>query len=180
MKMKLVFVDAENVGCSVIKEMEYKLNDKVLVFSRCQKIQAVCSQKLFACLSHYAEGTGQADFLIIATLAEQLAGMSQADKEETLFELVSYDLALNRAFITQCKLHHVTYKVTVLSAPEGREAVEREVLRALKVPHQLNHEFWHKLGIDQSTCTTVTKRLIEQGKIKRVEGNRRYWMSQAA
>lgn len=66
--MKVIFVDAENVGLKVIEKIERALSDKVLVFSKSPNIEQYCDKALFQHFSNYPSGSNQADFLIIANL----------------------------------------------------------------------------------------------------------------
>lgn len=176
--MKLVFVDAENVGCSIIKGMKYKLNDKVLVFSRHEKIQAICSEKLFTSVSHYEDGSNQADFLIMATLGELLASMSTVERRHIVCELVTHDLSLIQAFISYCKRWEVSFEVAGQRTEQVNDTLlEKRVLKVLQVPHALNHLFWGKVGLDQSTCNRITTKLASQKKIKRVDGKDKLWVN---
>ena len=64
--MKIIFVDAENVGLKELEKIKASIVDKVLVFSRVESIKQTCEKLLYLCLSDYPEGANQADFHIIA------------------------------------------------------------------------------------------------------------------
>lgn len=171
--MKLVFVDAENVGYSKIKNLEYAHSDKVLVFSRNEKVKTLCSQKMLVCLSHYEEGSNQADFLIIATLSRLLSSLDEKERNTVTCELLTQDYALNSAFVTQCH----QYGVECRTPGQLEDGIKTRILNVLQTPHRLNREFWNKAGINQSTCNRVTKELAAQGKIKRSDRGATLWVT---
>lgn len=174
--MRFVFIDSENIGCRKTQELEYSPMDKVLVFGKGEKIQDICSRKLFTFISHYHVGNNQADFMIVGTLARMLATMIKEDIKQSTFEVVTLDTSLVSAFLTQCHLYDApcnskaqTNITPTTNADSG--AIEQLIIKELKnKPQRLNQEFWAKIGVGQSLCTRTTAELAKQGRIKRKEG----------
>ncbi|MBF4269331.1 hypothetical protein EAY71_20920, partial [Vibrio anguillarum] len=67
--MKVIFVDAENVGLKELEKINASIVDKVFVFSKSDAVKLVCEKSLYLCLNDYPTGQNQADFYIIAYLS---------------------------------------------------------------------------------------------------------------
>ena len=101
--MKMIFVDAENVGLKELEKLEASVVDKVFVFSKVDSIIKFCEQNLYLCLSDYPFGSNQADFYIIAYLSRILPVLNKKQLGSIRFKLVSNDESLIAAFEFQCK-----------------------------------------------------------------------------
>tara|TARA_R110001583_G_scaffold22377_5_gene83985 strand:+ start:17752 stop:18396 length:645 start_codon:yes stop_codon:yes gene_type:complete len=102
--MKIIFVDAENVGFKGLEAIKASILDKVFVFSRIESIKLFSQKKLFLCLTEYPEGANQADFYIVAYLSRLLTSVTKAEIQAIDFILYSDDINLINAFKFQCNL----------------------------------------------------------------------------
>ncbi len=139
--MKIIFVDAENVGFKGLEAIEANIIDKVFVFSKIGTIQAYAEQHLFLCLSGYPEGANQADFYIIAYLARVLASTSKAEKQRIEFILCSNDVNLINAFKFQCKM--LDARSNIISIKHGATPVVAKsvVCNIVKSPKSEQKQF---------------------------------------
>ncbi|CAH8242538.1 hypothetical protein VAEKB19_6990006 [Vibrio aestuarianus] len=87
--MKMIFVDAENVGLKEVEKVKATFVDKVFVFSKIDAIKCACEKSLFLCLCDYPSGSNQADFHIIAYLARVLSSLDKKQLSSVDFELYS-------------------------------------------------------------------------------------------
>ncbi|AKB05854.1 hypothetical protein HPY15_15580 [Vibrio cholerae] len=49
--MKMIFVDAENIGLKELEKVKATVIDKVFVFSKVESVQRICEKSLFLYLS---------------------------------------------------------------------------------------------------------------------------------
>lgn len=54
--MKMIFVDAENVGLRELEKINASVVDKVFVFSKSDSVKLVCEKSLYLFLSDYPTG----------------------------------------------------------------------------------------------------------------------------
>lgn len=71
--MKIIFVDAENIGLKELYKINTSIVDKVFVFSKNHAFKLICDQSLYHLLNDYPSGQNQADFYIIAYLSKVLS-----------------------------------------------------------------------------------------------------------
>lgn len=100
--MKMIFVDAENVGLKELEKIKASPIDKVFVFSKSESIKLVCEKSIFLYLSDYPKGQNQADFYIIAYLSRILCTLDRKQLNSINFNLYSNDENLIAAFEFQC------------------------------------------------------------------------------
>jgi len=182
--MKIIFVDAENVGFKGLEAIEANIIDKVFVFSHVNSIQAYCQQKLFLCLSDYPEGANQADFYIVAYLSRILANLSKEKKSLIEFILYSNDINLITAFNFQCGLlgassrivsiKHETSPATtptiVSDTPKSERKIEQKIFNMLKTPQGL-FAIQEALNLSKPVFTKAVNNLRDANKIKRCSKN---------
>ncbi|MGL4734650.1 MAG: hypothetical protein ACRCWB_06105 [Enterovibrio sp.] len=96
--MKMIFVDAENIGVKELEKIQATVIDKVFVFSKVESVQRICEKALFLFLSDYPSGPNQADFYIIAYLSRVLSILDKKQFSAVHFELYSNDKSLISAF----------------------------------------------------------------------------------
>lgn len=108
--MKIILVDAENVGLKGVKSVNASILDKVFVFSKNEGIQQHCNKSLFISVTDYPTGSNQADFLIISYLSRILASLKADILKATDFELVTNDEALISAYEFICQSFNATYQ----------------------------------------------------------------------
>jgi len=199
--MKIIFVDAENVGFKALQAIEVDIIDKVFVFSRVEVIQRYCLQHLFLYLPDYPQGANQADFYIIAYLSRVLACLSKDDKQFVEFVLYSNDVNLINAFNSQCaidaaKSHIVNSKhdtppiinkpvATKLPAPitnkpvatklTPAERIEKQIFKMLKKPQKLS-AVQQTLNLSQPLFNKAVSGLLSANKIKRCSESRKSWV----
>jgi len=101
-KMKIILVDAENVGLKGVEKIAPSVSDKVFVFSKSDNIEQFCEKEMYQHISDYPSGANQADFCIIAYLMRFLAHYDLKSLAQVVFELHSNDLNLISAFQYQC------------------------------------------------------------------------------
>ena len=186
--MKIIFVDAENVGFKALEAINANLIDKVFVFSRVESIQKYSEQKLFICLSDYPEGSNQADFYIIGYLSRMLATLSKAEKNLIEFVLYSGDINLVNAFKFQCKTvgaksdivsfsHEAMTPSIVCNIPKipKLHQVENQTFNMLKKPQGL-FEIQKALNLSKPVFTKAVNELAGSNRIRRTSNNGKNWM----
>ena len=186
--MKIIFVDAENVGFKGLEAIESNIIDKVFVFSRIESIQSYSEQKLFLCLSDYPEGANQADFYIIAYLARVLASVSKLEKNAIDFTLYSNDVSLINAFKFQCeslgaKSQIVSFKqenkitniVCEISKSSKSDTIKKQVFNMLNQPVGL-FEIQTSLKLSKPVFSKAVNELVKDNKIKRVSKSSKNWV----
>lgn len=80
--MKIYYVDAENIGLSMLDELTISILDRVFVFTNSESLKSACGNALLTCVSGYPSGQNQADFYIIAHLSNVLSHLSKAEKKQ--------------------------------------------------------------------------------------------------
>ncbi len=186
--MKIIFVDAENVGFKGLEAIKSNIIDKVFVFSRVESIQSYSEQKLFLCLSDYPEGANQADFYIIAYLARVLASISKMEKNAIDFTLYSNDVSLIHAFKFQCELlgaksQIVSFKqenkptnvVCEISKSPKSETIKKQVFNMLNQPIGL-YKIQTSLKLSKSVFSKAVNELVKDKKIQRVSKSGKNWV----
>ncbi|MCR9500927.1 hypothetical protein [Vibrio vulnificus] len=184
--MKVIFVDAENVGLKELEKINASIVDKVFVFSKSDAVKLVCEKSLYLCLNDYPTGPNQADFYIIAYLSRVLLALDKKQLGSTHFELYSNDENLITAFEFQCgQLGAVcqsirTREQTVVPIIESTypkpNSAEAKLLKALKSPHSLDPEFQQRLGLSKSDFTKAINELSKSNQIKRSPQSKKKWM----
>lgn len=185
--MKVIFVDAENVGLKVIEKIERALSDKVLVFSKSPNIEQYCDKALFQHFSNYPSGSNQADFLIIANLTKYLTVYDMKALSKAEFVLYTNDQDLISAFEFQCKQNQISANIIrtreepkVISLPVSKpnplDPVEDMLFNALSEPRSLDAELQTELRLGRQTFTRVINSLLNANRIKRSETNKKLWV----
>ncbi|CAG23165.1 hypothetical protein [Photobacterium profundum] len=177
--MKMIFVDAENVGLKELEKVEASIVDKVFVFSRVESIKQVCEKLLYLCLSDYPEGANQADFYIIAYLARVLTSLPRRQFCSVSFSLFSNDENLISAFKFQCAqlgaqcdvVRTKTNTVVVLKASTPAE----KLYANLKQPKELA-PLQKQLGLSKPDFTKAINELMAGSKIKRSAESKKMWV----
>ncbi len=181
--MKMIFVDAENIGLKALEKVKATPLDKVFVFSKVDAIKLACEKSLYLCLSDYPTATNQADFYIIAYLARILSTLDKQQLGSVQFELHSNDESLLTAFEFQCKqlgagfncLRTKKSNVVNLPKPEAKSPVDK-VLAALKSPKTLGPELQNQLGLSKSDFTRAINELTKSNQIQRSPESKRKWI----
>ncbi|WP_017221363.1 hypothetical protein [Moritella dasanensis] len=186
--MKIIFVDAENVGFKGLEAIDANIIDKVLVFSRVESIQLYSEQKLYLCLSEYPEGANQADFYIISYLSRVLATVSKIEKQTIEFILYSDDLDLINAFKFQCDLLGAKSRIVsfnqsvktsnvvchIVKEPNS-ELIEKKIFNMLNEPTGL-FDIQSSLNISKPVFTKAVNELVKSNKICRSSKNTKHWV----
>ena len=183
--MKIIFVDAENIGFKRLDAIDASIADKVIVFSRVESIKVFCEQKLYLCLSEYPEGANQADFYIIAYLLRVLSCLSKAQKPVIEFVLYSNDVNLIAAFEFQCGLLGAKSKIhsfnqdtdiicNIVDLTETSQ-LEEQIYNMLKEPGKLS-DIQTTLELSKPIFTKAVNGLIATNKIKRSSKNGKNWV----
>ena len=186
--MKIIFVDAENVGFKGLEAIKSNIIDKVFVFSRVESIQSYSEQKLFLCLSDYPNGTNQADFYIIAYLARVLTSLSKVEKQAIEFTLYSNDVSLINAFKFQCELlgaksQIISFKqednadnvVCEISKSPKLETVKKQIFNMLTQPTGL-FDIQMSLKLSKPVFSKAVNELVKDNKIHKVSSNGKNWV----
>lgn len=110
--MIFAFIDAENLSTDTLSKIKYSLRQKVVVFSKSERVRLLCERNLWSLISMYEIGKNKADLRLIATLSRAL----HQDYVITAplkhrFILHSNDEALISAFTEECELAGVRYRV---------------------------------------------------------------------
>lgn len=172
--MKIIFIDTENIGLSLLKTLQTSPEDKVLIYSKNQCVHAYAQQQLFFCYSNYEIGKNQADFALMAHLGRLIEQMQPTSLNPT-FTLYSNDQALIQAFNQYCQQAKVSFK-TIKTQEAPSTSPEQKILNALKTPHTLNPELRNQLQLTQKVFTTTVNALIKAKKIKRTSKCKRQWI----
>ena len=181
--MRFIFVDAENIGLKEVELIDSAISDKVLVFSKLDSFKDICERKLFLFMSSYPEGSNQADFYIIGNLVGIIASLTDEQKQNCYFSLYSQDNSLVKAFIFQCQLHKVKYKIAlepksqpVIESPQTKfsNSLEQRILEQLKI-EQTTESVRKNLNSSKSDFTRALNVLIRENKIQRVSKSKKTW-----
>ena len=200
--MKIIFVDAENIGLKELEKIEALIVDKVFVFSRVEKIKQTCEKLLYLCLSDYPEGANQADFHIIANLSRTLASLSRKELNLITFQLFTNDENLISAFEFQCTLlggnceairtksdvvvpiaaktapkavPKTAPKAAPKTVPKAVQTAEHKIYNSLKKPTELG-PLQGKLGLSKQTFTKAVNSLVKEDKIERSTESKKKWV----
>ncbi|CAH8182152.1 conserved hypothetical protein [Vibrio aestuarianus] len=184
--MKVVFVDAENVGLKVVEQVLPSLTDKVLVFSKSPNIEQYCDKVLFQHFSNYPTGSNQADFYIISALTKYLTLYDAKALSKAEFELYTNDQDLTSAFEFQCeqfgvKTHLVKTReaAKIVSLPVAvicSDSPEEKLFNALVKPRALDPTLQEELGLARQTFTRAVNTLSASNRIKRTTENKKQWV----
>lgn len=180
--MKMIFVDAENVGLKELGKLEASVVDKVFVFSKAESIIKFCEQNLYLCLSDYPCGSNQADFYIIAYLSRILSALDKKKLGSILFKLYSNDESLIAAFEFQCAqlggAHCVvrTKEETVVPAVKKSLSPEDKIYSSLQSPRALDPAFQKQIGLSRPEFTKAINELAKKNKIKRSTKSNKKWV----
>ncbi|GAD88700.1 hypothetical protein VHA01S_008_00950 [Vibrio halioticoli NBRC 102217] len=204
--MKMIFVDAENVGLKELGKLTASIVDKVFVFSKSDSVKLMCEKSLYLFLNDYPSGQNQADFYIIAYLSRVLSALDKRQLGSTHFELYSNDESLISAFEFQCdqlgsacKSIRTREQTVVpilkpqplkskLSKPTSTipnppkinsskpHSPEEKMLKALTSPRTLDPSLQKQLNLSQSDFTKVINALRSTQKIKRTEESKKKWV----
>lgn len=123
--MKMIFIDAENIGLKEVEKIDTSILDKVFVFSKNDAVKKSCEKQLYLILSGYPDGSNQADFYIIAYLARILATIPKNQMNTVDFELHTDDKYLISAFEFQCQL--LGSKCTIISPKKIQQNIEQKL-----------------------------------------------------
>ena len=180
--MKLIFVDAENIGLKALSEMNVSFFDKVFVFSNNAEVKFLCEQSLYLYLSGYPQKPNQADFYIIAYLSKALSNLNKQERDKVSFVLYSKDVSLIEAFKFQCDLVNAMCSFpliedNIIELHEGNEMkFLKGFLNILSSPHTAQ-EIMTKLDITTAEFSKIVAPLIKEGKIKRTANNSKKWVA---
>lgn len=181
--MRFIFADAENIGLKEVESINSTISDKVLVFSKVDSFKDVCERKLFLFMSSYPDGPNQADFYIIGSLVGIIVSLTDEQKRICQFLLYSQDNSLVKAFIFQCQLHKVKYKIVlkpksqpVIESPQPKisKSLEQKILEQLK-KEQTSETVRNNLKLSKSDFTRAFNALIRENKIQRVSKSKKTW-----
>ncbi|SGZ09141.1 hypothetical protein [Moritella viscosa] len=186
--MKILFVDAENVGFKGLDAIDANIIDKVFIFSRVDSIKLYSEQKLYLCLSDYPEGANQADFYIISYLSRVLTTVSKNEKQAIEFILYSDDLNLVNAFKFQCDLFGAKSRIEsfnqraktsnivchIVKEPNS-DLIETQIFNMLDEPTGLFY-IQESLNIPLQTFTKAVNTLVKSNKICRSSKNDKHWV----
>ncbi|MGL5291591.1 MAG: hypothetical protein ACRC9T_06690 [Vibrionaceae bacterium] len=192
--MKIVFVDAENVGVKALEKIQATIIDKVFVFSKVESVRRICEKSLFYCLSDYPSGANQADFYIIAYLVRVISMLDAKLLAVMNLELYSNDENLISAFHFQCEqfgakvqimrtksskenteLHPITTNVIKISAAQTPSPQDK-LFSALSSPRALDADLQLHLGLSQPDFTRAITELIKLQKIQRSAESKQKWV----
>ncbi|HBC3962694.1 TPA: hypothetical protein KD885_002305 [Vibrio parahaemolyticus] len=184
--MKMIFVDAENVGLKELEKINASVVDKVFVFSKSDSVKLVCEKSLYLFLSDYPTGQNQADFYIIAYLSRVLLALDKKQLGSVHFELYSNDESLISAFEFQCKqlgapcqsIRTRDNTVVPIVKPQQtpQKSPEDKLLHALKSPRALDPSFQKQLGLSKSDFTKAINELSKNNQIKRSPQSKKKWV----
>jgi hypothetical protein len=182
--MKMIFVDAENIGLKELEKVKATVIDKVFVFSKLEAVQRVCEKSLFLYLSEYPAGANQADFYIIAYLSRVLLSLDKKQFGTVNFELYSNDENLLSAFEFQCEQVGANFKsirtkddtVVQMTSVQKNISPQDKIFSALKSPRPLDPSLQNQLGLSKSDFSKAIHELTKSKKIQRSAESKRKWV----
>ncbi len=180
--MKLIFVDAENIGMKALSEMNVSIFDKVFVFSNDPEAKSICEQSLYLSLSGYPQKANQADFYIIAYLSKALSNLNKHERNKVSFVLYSKDVSLIEAFKFQCELVNAMCVIpmiedNIVELYEGENATfGHKFMKFMSSPHT-TQEIMTTLNLTQQEYTRLINPLIKEGIIKRSSKSSKKWVA---
>lgn len=185
--MKVIFVDAENIGLKEIERITASIVDKVFVFSKSDAVKLICEKSLYLSLSDYPSGANQADFYIISYLTRFLTALEKKQINLVSFELYSNDENLISAFIFQCdqlgaksEIHRTKEQSVVpisnSAKPQNASSAELKLLKALNSPQAFDLQFQQQLGLAKPVFTKTVNELHRDGKIMRDPDSKKKWV----
>lgn len=185
--MKIILVDAENVGLKGVEKVGASVSDKVFVFSKSENIEQYCEKSLYQHTSDYPSGANQADFCIIAHLMRFLTHYDAKVLSKLVFELHSNDSNLISSFQYQCNRFSVkseivrtrdTRKVVALPVEQKSKGNTAEELlyAALSTPRALDETLQEELGLPRQNFTKAINALSSSNKIVRSAQTKKKWV----
>lgn len=159
--MKMIFVDAENVGLKELEKIGASIIDKVFVFSKSEAVKLVCDKSLYLFLSDYPTGQNQADFYIVAYLSRVLLAL---DKKQ-----------LGAAY-RSVRTRDNTVVPIVEPSPAKHKSPEEKLLHALNTPRALDPSFQKQLGLSKSDFSRAIQGLSQSNQIKRSPQSKKKWV----
>ncbi|MGR5117269.1 hypothetical protein ACPV5W_00900 [Vibrio astriarenae] len=181
--MKMIFVDAENVGLKELQSLKASLVDKVFVFSKSDAIKHCCDRSLYYYLSDYPNGQNQADFYIIAHQSRLLCMLDKKQLGSVNFELYSNDASLISAFESQCSQFGAISRVVrtkeqMMVSPKQakRQSPEERIYEALKTPTALDPNFQKKMGLSKQAFSRAIHDLFTSNRIQRSKKAKKKWV----
>ncbi|EHZ2656851.1 hypothetical protein K5N43_004296 [Vibrio vulnificus] len=174
--MKMVFVDAENVGLKELEKLRASAIDKVFVFSKSEAIKQCCEKNLFLYLSDYPNGQNQADFYIVAYLSRILTMLDKKQLGTVSFELYSNDESLISAYFRVVRTKEETVVPIKQQKKQLSQSPEEKIYQALKVPTALDPSFQETLGLSRQVFTRAVNVLSTTNKIQRSTENKKKWV----
>ena len=180
-KLKFIFVDAENIGLNQVGNVKATLTDKVFVFTKNKQIIELSERKLFQVFSSYPTGSNQADFYIIGNLVGVLASLSNGQKKQCQFVLLSQDNSLVMAFKFQCHLHKVACAFPLPSKSQTLVESQAESDNHQMLLQQFQHpksteDVRKKLNMPKPDFTRALNMLIKGKIIKRTIEDKKKWV----
>lgn len=169
--MKIYYVDAENIGLSILGELTVSMLDRVFVFTNVESLKSACKNALLTYISGYPTGPNQADFCIIAHLSNVLSHLSSAEKKAMEFCLCSKDQNLWKAFNFQCSVAGVKAHAPFIAIESEASKVvvaidsslEAKILKLMSEPIT-SSDMQKKLKVSQSEFTTSSlERSLKMG-----------------
>lgn len=187
-KMKIILVDAENVGLKGVEKIAPSVSDKVFVFSKSDNIEQFCEKEMYQHISDYPSGANQADFCIIAYLMRFLTHYDLKSLAQVVFELHSNDLNLISAFQYQCNRFSVksesvqtkeSSKVVALPVEQKKskaDNAEERLYAALSKPRALDEALQKELRLPRQVFTKAINALSSSNKIVRSSETKKKWV----
>ncbi|WCP83303.1 hypothetical protein PQE20_17950 [Vibrio harveyi] len=186
--MKIILVDAENVGLKGVEKIGPSVSDKVFVFSKSENIEQFCEKEMYQHISDYPLGANQADFCIIAYLMRFLTHYDLKALSKVVFELHSNDSNLRSAFEYQCTRFGVKSdivqtkaisKIVALPVEQKRaktDKAEELLFAALSKPRALDETLQAELGLPRQVFTKAINSLSSSNKIVRSPETKKKWV----
>ncbi|MGS0675729.1 hypothetical protein [Shewanella sp. 125m-1] len=184
--MKMIFVDAENVGVKELEKIDASVVDKVFVFSKSETVKLICEKSLYLYLSDYPSAPNQADFYIIAYLSRVLLALDKKQLNSVHLELYSNDESLILAFEFQCnqlgaaaiciRTRENTVVPIVNTSTPKLKSPQDKVFSALKSPRALDPSLQKQLGLSKSAFTKAINELSNSNKIQRSQQSKKKWV----
>lgn len=184
--MRMIFIDAENIGLKYIEQLDATILDKVFVFSKSDAIKLACEKYLYLYLSDYPNGQNQADFYIIAYLSRILTAIDKKQLSTVQFGLYSNDENLIAAFNfqcaqlgAQCQVIRTKQDTVVPMQPQSKTltpSAEEKLYKALSQPKALDPSLQSQLGLSKSDFTKAINELTKKKRIQRTPESKKMWV----
>lgn len=189
-KVKIHYIDSENISLSSLDHSQFSVLDRVFVFTNNKTLEKDYRAFHYSFVGDYPAGKDQADFYIIAHLGSLLSRLLPVERKNAQCILHSNDQVLCKAFSFQCSLVGVACKLegspaknTVKDKPPKNVApvvplpkIEQRIVKLANKPIKAV-DIKKSLSISEPCFTRYFNRLVSKGVLMRDKSSKRHWIA---